>query len=193
MNDTAYDGQLMERIVHQDPDALGKLYDRYERVIYSFACQIVKDPASAEEVVRELFMRIWNNTSRFDAARDRLSTWMFAGTRMIALEHLRRESPGVLQQAGETDGLQQLQNPESITEEQAEMLLIGEQVREALRELSRDQQQVLDLIYYQGLTQQEVADLASIPPGAVKSRVRLAMRQLKKRLIRWGRGEQAHE
>lgn len=193
MNDAAYDGQLIERIVHKDSDALGKLYDRYERVIYSFACQIVKDPAAAEEVMQELFLRIWKNAGQFDAAKSQPFTWIFAVTRSIALDHLHKQSPEAGQPAAESEALPLTLDPESITEEQAEMLMIGEQVREALRELSRDQQQVLDLIYYQGLTQQEAADFASIPPGSVKSRARMAMRQLRKRILRLGRREYLHE
>ncbi|UQZ34083.1 RNA polymerase subunit sigma-24 [Paenibacillus sp. PK3_47] len=193
MNDAAYDGQLIERIAHKDSDALGKLYDRYEQVIYSFACQIVKDPRAAEEVMQELFLRIWKSAGQSDAARSQPSAWMFAVTRSIALEHLHRQRPAEDQPDGETEVPEMAAVPEDITEEQAEMLMIGEQVREALRELSRDQQQVLDLIYYQGLTQQEAADFASIPPGTVKSRVRMAMRQLRKRLIRLGRREHAHD
>ncbi|MEK4061490.1 MULTISPECIES: RNA polymerase sigma factor [Paenibacillus] len=192
MFDTADDGQLIERIMQKDPDALERLYDRYEQVIYSFAYRIVKDSMAAEEVMQELFLRIWKNAEHFDAAKGKLTTWMFTVTRNIAIDHLRKRSTRVPQQAG-SESLELIQDQATMTEETARLLMAGEQVRAALRELSRDQQQVLDMIYYQGLTQQEAADLASIPPGTVKSRVRLAMKQLQKRLSHWGRREHVHD
>ncbi|CAM4475650.1 RNA polymerase sigma factor [Paenibacillus typhae] len=193
MNEVADDVQLMQQIRQKDPDALEKLYDRYEQMVYSFAYRIVKDSMAAEEVMQELFMRIWKNPEQYDSAKGKLSTWMFTVTRNIAIDQLRKKSTRPPQQSADAEELQQLRDTGAMTEDMVEMLLAGEQVREALQELSRDQQQVMDLIYYQGLTQQEVAYHVAVPLGTVKSRVRLAMRQLQKRLIHWGRRDQAHD
>lgn len=193
MNEVADDVQLMQQIRQKDPDALEKLYDRYEQMVYSFAYRIVKDSMAAEEVMQELFMRIWKNAEQYDSAKGKLSTWMFTVTRNIALDQLRKKNTRPPQQSADAEELQQLRDTGAMTEDMVEMLLAGEQVREALQELSRDQQQVMDLIYYQGLTQQEVAYHVAVPLGTVKSRVRLAMKQLQKRLVHWGRRDQAHD
>lgn len=193
MNEVADDVQLMQQIRQKDPDALEKLYDRYEQMVYSFAYRIVKDSMAAEEVMQELFMRIWKNAEQYDSAKGKLSTWMFTVTRNIALDQLRKNNTRPPQQSADAEELQQLRDTGAMTEDMVEMLVAGEQIREALLELSRDQQQVMDLIYYQGLTQQEVAYHVAVPLGTVKSRVRLAMRQLQKRLVHWGRRDQAHD
>ncbi|MDF9839852.1 MULTISPECIES: sigma-70 family RNA polymerase sigma factor [unclassified Paenibacillus] len=193
MNEVADDVQLMQQIRQKDPDALEKLYDRYEQMVYSFAYRIVKDSMAAEEVMQELFMRIWKNPEQYDSAKGKLSTWMFTVTRNIAIDQLRKINTRPPQQSADAEELQQLRDTGAMTEDMVEMLLAGEQIREALQELSRDQQQVMDLIYYQGLTQQEVAYHVAVPLGTVKSRVRLAMKQLQKRLIHWGRRDQAHD
>jgi RNA polymerase sigma factor (sigma-70 family) len=193
LNDVADDRQLMQLIMQKDPAALERLYDRYERVIYSFAYRIVKDSMAAEEVMQELFLRIWKNAEHFDPDKGRLSTWMFTVTRNIAIDHLRKRSSRMPQQTVESEELYQIQDNGTMTEDRVEMQMIGEQVREALQQLSKDQQQVMDMIYYQGLTQQEVAQLAAIPLGTVKSRVRLAMKQLQKQLNHWGRRDRVHE
>ncbi len=191
--DVADDGQLMELIRQKDPAALEMLYDRYEGMIYSFAYRIVKDSMAAEEVMQELFMRIWKNAEQYDSAKGKLSTWMFTVTRNIAIDQLRKKNSGVPQQPAGSEELQQVRDTGTMTEDMVELMMVGEQVREALQELSRDQQQVVDLIYYQGLTQQEVAIRVAVPLGTVKSRVRLAMKQLQKRLIHWGRRDHVHD
>ncbi|KUP20718.1 sigma-70 family RNA polymerase sigma factor [Paenibacillus sp. DMB5] len=193
MNEVADDVQLMQQIRQKDPDALEKLYDRYEQMVYSFAYRIVKDSMAAEEIMQELFMRIWKNAEQYDSAKGKLSTWMFTVTRNIALDQLRKNNTRPPQQSADAEELQQLRDTGAMTEDMVEMLVAGEQIREALLELSRDQQQVMDLIYYQGLTQQEVVYHVAVPLGTVKSRVRLAMRQLQKRLVHWGRRDQAHD
>ncbi len=182
----------MQLISHKDSEALETLYDRYEQIIYNFAYRIVKDAMAAEEVMQELFLRIWNQAENYDHSQGKLSSWMFAITRNIAIDHLRRRSSRTAHQTVDTDYLNLIRDKET-TEDIVELRMIGEHVKEALQGLNEDQQQVVDMIYYQGFTQQEVADLASIPLGTVKSRVRLAMKQLQQRLSHWGRRDRVHD
>jgi RNA polymerase sigma-70 factor (ECF subfamily) len=193
LNDTADDKQLIRLIAQKDSNALEMLYDRYERVIYSFAYQIVKDSMAAEEVMQELFLRVWKNAEQIDFGRGKLLTWMFAVTRNLAIDHLRKRSSRLPQQWADSESLEWIQDHTTITEDIVELQMAGEQIRDALQGLSKDQQQVMDMIYYQGYTQQEVAVLASIPLGTVKGRVRLAMKQLHKSLRYWGRRDHVHE
>lgn len=193
LNVTIDDRQFMQLIIQKDAAAFEELYDRYDKWVYHFAFRIVKDSVAAEEIMQELFLRIWHQAEHFDHNQDKLSTWMFMITRNIAIDHLRSRGSRILEPSVESDPAYLIQDESSLTEEILEMRAIGEQVRVALQELSVDQQQVMEMIYYQGFTQHEVAEIVSIPLVTVKSRVRLAMKQLQQRLSHWGRRGLAHE
>ncbi|MBY0215683.1 RNA polymerase sigma factor [Paenibacillus illinoisensis] len=182
MTESMEDSRLMQQIAERDASALELLYDRYERAVYSFAYRIVGDPMTAEETVQELFLRVWNNAERYDASQGKLTTWMFAITRNIAVDMLRRKSKGAATTAVENESLAAYADEQTNTEQEVERKWEGTRIREALSQLNRDQQQVIESIYYGGLTQQEVSSRFGIPLGTVKSRVRLAMKQLQKLL-----------
>ncbi|WP_037283632.1 RNA polymerase sigma factor [Saccharibacillus sacchari] len=189
MNEKTEDLQLIQRIADRDAGALEHLYDTYERPVYAFAYRLLNDSMAAEEAVQELFMRIWNNAGRYDSSYGKLSTWMFALTRNISIDMLRRRSARAAAIPVEDEHLNAVLDETSDTELTVERTLEGERVLAALQELGDEQQQVIDLIYYKGLTQQEVSDRYAIPLGTVKSRVRLALKQLHKRLAGMERGE----
>ncbi|OAX45281.1 RNA polymerase sigma-70 factor, ECF subfamily [Paenibacillus sp. OK060] len=172
----------MRQIAERDASALELLYDRYERAVYSFAYRIVGDPMTAEETVQELFLRVWNNAERYEASQGKLTTWMFAITRNIAVDMLRRKSKSAATTSVENETLAAYADEHTNTEEEIERKWEGVRIKEALSQLNGDQQQVIESIYYAGLTQQEVSSRFGIPLGTVKSRVRLAMRQLQKLL-----------
>ncbi len=189
MNEQAEDLQLIQRIADGDAGALEHLYDTYERPVYAFAYRLLNDSMAAEEAVQELFMRIWNNAERYNSSHGKLSTWMFALTRNISIDMLRRRSARAATIPVEDEHLNAVLDETSDTELTVERTLEGERVLAALQELGDEQQQVINLIYYKGLTQQEVSDRYEIPLGTVKSRVRLALKQLQKRLTGMERGE----
>jgi RNA polymerase sigma factor (sigma-70 family) len=182
MSEMLPDLELIMRISHRDEDALKLVYERYERPIYTFAYRIVKDAMLAEEVVQELFMRIWNSAEKYDAEQGKLSSWMFTLTRNIAIDWLRRKQSRTSHQVIDADQMNQKPDLANDTAQVVEAMIIGDQVRDAMLQLSADQQQVVEMIYYGGYTQQEVSLRCNIPLGTVKSRVRLAMRTLKKQL-----------
>ncbi|GGN99054.1 RNA polymerase sigma factor [Saccharibacillus kuerlensis] len=189
MNEQAEDLQLIRRIADRDAGALEHLYDIYERPVYAFAYRLLNDAMAAEEAVQELFLRIWNNAERYDSSHGKLSTWMFALARNISIDMLRRRNARAAAVPVEDEQLNTVIDETSDTELAVERTLEGEQIRSALDQLGEEQQQVIDLIYYKGLTQQEVSDRCAIPLGTVKSRVRLALKQLHKRLSGMERGE----
>ncbi|WNR45429.1 RNA polymerase sigma factor [Paenibacillus roseipurpureus] len=189
MNGTNTDQELITRIVNKDADALTFLYDKYEKPIYAFAYRIVHDAMLAEEVVQELFLRIWNAAERFDFEHGKLTSWMFTLTRNIAIDILRKKQNRTWGQTTESEQLNRMPDSSKSTEEVVLEDLRGEEIRKALHGLSPDQQQVVELIYYQGYTQQEVSDGQAIPLGTVKSRVRLALKQLRVRLAGVGKEE----
>ncbi|WP_172199629.1 MULTISPECIES: RNA polymerase sigma factor [Saccharibacillus] len=189
MNEQSEDLQLIRQIAGKDAGALEQLYDAYERPLYALAYRLLNDAMAAEEAVQELFLRIWNNAERYDSSYGKLSTWMFALTRNISIDMLRRRSARAASVPVEDDYLKAIVDVSADTELAVEQTLQGESVKAALNELGEEQQQVIELIYYKGLTQQEVSDRCSIPLGTVKSRVRLALKQLHKRLSGMERGE----
>ncbi|UKS27263.1 sigma-70 family RNA polymerase sigma factor [Paenibacillus sp. HWE-109] len=189
MNGTHTDQELMRQIVAKDADALKFLYEKYEKPIYAFAYRIVQDTMMAEEVVQELFLRIWKAAERYDAEQGKLTSWMFTLSRNIAIDLLRKKQNRTTGQTADIEQLNRIPDMGKSTEEVALDGWRGQEIREALHELNPDQKQVLDLIYYQGYTQQEVSDNQAIPLGTVKSRVRLALKQLKGRLAGVGKEE----
>jgi RNA polymerase sigma factor (sigma-70 family) len=182
MNERVEDLQLMKLIALKDASALEQLYDRYEKVIYCFAHRIVNDDMMAEEVVQELFMRVWNFAECYESTQGKLSTWMFTLTRNIAIDILRKKQNRIQNQVAEQQQLNAIPDSRAAIEDEVENHWIGDEVRQAMKALNEDQQRIVEWIYYQGLTQQEVAERHAIPLGTVKSRVRLAMKQLKQRL-----------
>jgi RNA polymerase sigma factor (sigma-70 family) len=177
----------MRRIVNKDPAALEQLYTKYERLIYSFAYRMVKDAMAAEEIVQELFMRIWKSAERYDPDNGKLSTWMFAITRNIAIDLIRKRKSRMPEPTAPEEQLETITTELGNTEKVAEQRWIGDEIRTALVDLNKEQQEVIELIYYQGYTQQDVSDLQAIPLGTVKSRVRLALRHLKGKLTHLGK------
>jgi RNA polymerase sigma factor (sigma-70 family) len=194
MNMMKDDNKLLELIANKDANALEQLYDQYERPMYSFAFRMVRDQMIAEEVVQELFLRIWNNAERYDQRQGKLTTWMFTLTRNIAIDILRKKNRRAPEKLSEDDYILTLADHNSPkTEDAVEMKWMSDQVKKALLDLNQDQKHVMDLIYFQGFTQQEVSDQQSIPLGTVKSRVRLALKQLRNKLADLGRREYEHE
>lgn len=192
MTEALDDRELMKRIGDKEPAALENLYDRYEKVIYSFAYRMVQDVMEAEEVVQELFMRVWTHSERYDESQGKLTTWMFALTRNIAVDMLRRKSVRDRGVPVEGAALHAVADESLEPAVVVEMRTEGQRMREVLAGLSRDQLQVIDSIYYGGMTQQEVAARYNIPLGTVKSRVRLALKQLKKHFKAQERREGYH-
>lgn len=120
LNDTADDKQLILLIAQKDSNALELLYDRYERVIYSFAYQIVKDSMAAEEVMQELFLRLWKNAGQIDFGKGKLLTWMFAVTRNLAIDYLRKRDARLPRQSADSGNLEQVQDHSALTEDLVE-------------------------------------------------------------------------
>lgn len=181
MGEPATDELLIQKIANRDSAALEQLYDRYERQIYSFVYRIVKDAMAAEEVVQELFIRVWNSAERLDTgeAAGKISSWMFTIARNLSVDWIRKQGRKPLEAS--EDGVLERVAASKSTEQEVEHKMLGEQMQEALRELNEEQKQVVDLIYFKGYTQQEVSLNQDIPLGTVKSRVRLALKQLRKR------------
>ncbi|MCS7257442.1 MAG: sigma-70 family RNA polymerase sigma factor [Thermomicrobium sp.] len=169
------DSELVARIRQRDRSALAALYDRYARSVYSLVLSIVRDRSVAEDIVQELFVQLWQYPDLYDAGRGAFAPWFLRMARNRAIDALRRRQRD-----------RRLQERLSRVEwwdpdDPDEWTMLGEEatrVRQALAELESEQRQVLELAYFGGLTQREIAERLGIPLGTVKTRVRTALRRL---------------
>jgi RNA polymerase sigma-70 factor, ECF subfamily len=164
-----------------DSGGIAALYDRHARAVYSLALRIVQVESEAEDVVQEVFAQVFRQAGRYDAARGSVLAWLLTITRSRAIDLLRarrRRGDDVRQRAPEMAAAN-LPDPGA---DQETLALSGEQiqrVRRALAELSADQRHAIELAYYDGLTQSEIAERLAEPLGTIKSRIRTAMLRLR--------------
>lgn len=157
--------------------AFSVLYDRYGRAMYSVIFDITQSSEDAENLLQDAFVKVWHNIHRYDATKGRLYTWLVVIARRLALDFVR---------SAYFAGKQKIQNldvavsVESASTEMARLEHIG--VETALTQLTPNLRQVIDLQYFMGYTQQEVADETGLPLGTVKTRTRAALLLLKKAL-----------
>jgi RNA polymerase sigma factor (sigma-70 family) len=173
------DEQLLERVGRGDAAALAALYDRYRSMAFALASRITSDAQLAEDVVQEAFLGVWRNATRYSASRATVRTWMLAIVHHRAIDALRRRRPVSELPEGEAP-------PPSLVMPDVWPEVAGRLDRaaigRALDSLSPAQREALELAYYGGLTQQEIASRTGTPLGTVKSRVRLALLALRELL-----------
>lgn len=179
----AEDVALIRRMCDADETALGALYDRWVRSLYSLVFHLLKDADEAEDVVEETFWKAWRKASLYEPSRGAVSTWLLTIGRRRALDRLRaksrrREEP--LTREGGT--VADMPAPGLDPSQAAEGSERRMHVLAALRQLPEEQREVLELGYFQGLSQTEIADATGQPLGTVKTRMRLAMQKLKEPL-----------
>lgn len=182
------DPALMSLIAHSQEGALAQLYDRYSRLVFSLAFAIVQERATAEEITLDVFMRVWQKAVLYRPELSKVSTWLTHITRNHAIDVLRRQASRPEQSASLLEEeLPQTTSAGKSPAESAEDSLRRERIRVALGSLPPDQKQVIQMAYFEGYTQTEIAETLHQPLGTVKTRVRLAMQKLRELL----RGEQA--
>ena len=169
-------------MVEADETALGALYDRWVRSLYSLVLHLLKDPDEAEDVVEETFWQAWRKAGSYEPSRGAVSTWLLTIGRRKALDRLRarkRSREDLIGTDRSFDDLPSSEPDPSIDVEGAEL---RENVRLALNTLPSEQREVLELGYFNGLSQSEIADVTGQPLGTVKTRMRLAMQKLREPL-----------
>lgn len=182
-SDNDEDRELVARMSRGDDRALAQFYERWSRPIYALVAHLVRDPDDADDVVEDTFYQAWRQASRYEPSRGAVSTWIVTIARSRALDRLRsrrrlREEP--LTPVTVIDELADGSYPDPAAgAEEAER---RERVAEALRELPPEQREVLELAYYGGLSQTEIAERTGQPLGTVKTRTRLAGQKLRERL-----------
>lgn len=157
--------------------ALADLYDRYAGLAYGIAVRILGDPGRAEDAVQEAFLGVWNRASSFDAHRGSLRTWLMASVRNRSIDFLRGR--GAHERAEiELDPESTQVASQSDPWRDVALSLERTAVREALASLPTEQRQVVELAYYGGYSQTEIADMTRVPLGTVKGRMRLALEKM---------------
>jgi RNA polymerase sigma-70 factor (ECF subfamily) len=176
------DTLLLSRLAGGDADAAATLYDRHARLVYALARRILRVDADAEDVVQEVFAQVWRTADRYQSGRASVIGWLLMLTRTRAIDRVRaRQARPDLNPGSLPDALPSPDTPASdllVASEQAS------QVRDALRSLTDPQRTALELAYYEGLTQAEIAARLSEPLGTVKTRMRTALSTLRERLRR---------
>jgi RNA polymerase sigma-70 factor (ECF subfamily) len=175
------DEDLVRRLQRREQRAMGELYDRFGKLAYSVIVAIVRDGAVAEDLVQETFLRVWNRIHVFEAARGALGPWLLAIARNRAIDHIRSLSARMDRNAYELDVRE---HPSLFFDMERDVLNTDHAriIQKAIAKLSASQQQVIQLAYYEGLSQTEMAERMGEPLGTVKTWVRTALRHLREEL-----------
>lgn len=178
------DSDLVDAIVAGDLHAMEILYDRYHRAVFSFAYRILGDRERAEELLQEVFVRAWRNARKFSEGKGTYITWLLSITHNMAIDDIRRHNrrPKKAESADPVLMLTNVQDRGPTVEEQAILGNTSAMVREALDQLPEAQRSALELAYFHGLTQKEIAELQNEPLGTIKTRMRLAIKKLREYL-----------
>ena len=171
--------------------ALSKLYDRYGRTVFGVGLKILGDRSMAEELVQEVFLKVWRSSVSFDSARGSFSTWLYRVTRSVALDLYRKRgrrvrpfSDGQLHIAGERD-------PSAGPQEVVDESWLSWRVSRALEVLDAPHREVIDLAYFSGLSQREISERTGVPLGTVKTRTASAYKSLREELVVQGTSREA--
>jgi len=176
------DEALLSLVASSDEQALGELYDRFGSVAYALARRIVRDDALAQDAVQEAFLAVWRNADRFLAERASARTWILTLVHRRTVDLVRRED------SRRADPLEAAPEPvaEGRTEDEVELGFQRRAVQEALRRLPPEQREALELGYYGGLTQSELAERLDQPLGTIKSRMFTGLSRLRDLLAQSG-------
>ena len=178
------DADLILLVTRGDQAALEALYERYSRAVYSFSLRIVGDAQVAEEILQEVFVRAWQQGGSFQSARGSLITWLLSITHNLSIDEVRRrkrrpqkadaEEPETILATLPDEGLD--------VEEEVWLSSLRITIQDALQQLPAAQREAIELAYFQGLTQREIADTLGEPLGTIKTRMRLGMLKLREQL-----------
>ena len=171
---------LLARLQRRDPQALAELYDRYGRTAYSLILRMVRDKSIAEDLVQETFLRVWNRVHTIDSAKGAIGPWLLAIARNGAIDYLR-SSAGRERNAVELD---EAGHAPLYGEMEADILISDQarRARAAMNNLAPNYRAVMELAYFEGLTQSEMSVRMGQPLGTIKTWVRAALQCLRDEL-----------
>lgn len=174
----APDSALVERMMTGDESALAALYERYAGMLFAMLMRILHDHQAAEEILQDIFLQLWRGAARFDASRGSLPGWLMVIGRNRAISRLRSRGHQETPEDVEAWPMNAIPSPVNL-EDEAQRALLVEKLKRAMQNLPPEQREAVELAYFEGMTQTEIAARTSCPLGTVKSRVRTAMQSLK--------------
>jgi RNA polymerase sigma-70 factor (ECF subfamily) len=172
------DEELIACVREGDSNAFGLLYDRHSSAAYSLAYRIVGRRETAETVLQEAFLSLWRSAERYDGERGSVRTFLFGIVHHRAIDQLRRSAVHDQRRSDDETAAERLEAPERVEGEVLERDTAG-RLRRAVSELPNDQQKVIELAYFGGFTQTEIASMLDAPLGTVKGRMRLGLEKLR--------------
>ncbi len=174
------DFELMERIKASDADALSQLYDRYNGILKALILRVIHNEAEADDLLQEIFVEIWNQAKNFSAQKGKPLGWMVTLARRRAIDGLRKKQ--AYARAEERLQNEVEQQPDAwvhnATEEEIELSDTRTLIRKVISRLPPAQQQAIDLAFFKGMSQREIAAKTNTPLGTVKTRLELGLKKI---------------
>ena len=166
------DEDLLRRVADRDQSAMAEIFDRYGRLVYSIALRVLKDTAAAEDVMQEIFFRLWQDPTRRGSDRGSLAAWLAVVARNRAVDGLRRRKP--------TDPVDEvpLAAKGDLAEEVVQRGLM-EKLQRQMEKLPAEQHRPIDMAFFEGLTHNEIAERTGLPLGTIKTRIRSGLLSLR--------------
>jgi RNA polymerase sigma-70 factor (ECF subfamily) len=175
------DATLMEQLLRRDVSAFEELYERHSRIVYSLVLRILRQGSTAEEVVQDVFLQLWRNSSRYDTSRP-FVPWLLTLARNRALDHLRLKSERQRRREDQTEEFPQIATAAPEYEKALDEGRRAERVRALIGSLPAAQKKAIELAYFEGLSHSEIAAALNEPLGTVKSWIRNGLIRLKEGL-----------
>jgi RNA polymerase sigma-70 factor (ECF subfamily) len=170
---TEGDSYLLPRVERGDEAAMASLFERYAKLVYSVALRVLRDPATAEDVLQEIFMQVWRHPESFSATRGSLGGWLAVVARNRAIDCLRRRRP--------TEPVEEVALASTCNlGNETERNLMMEKARVVIGQLPREQRKTLEMAFFDGLTHTEIAEMTGDPLGTGKTRIGSALAALRK-------------
>ena len=174
------DEQLMSRLSGPEVElALSKLYDRYSRTVFGVGLKILGDRSLAEELLQEVFLKVWRSSKTFDPSRGSFSTWLYRVTRSVALDLYRKRAHKVRQVSNGEMHIAAVRDLSDGPQEVVDESWLTWRVSMALEVLDAPHREVIELAYFSGLSQREISERTGVPLGTVKSRTASAFKRLR--------------
>jgi RNA polymerase sigma-70 factor (ECF subfamily) len=178
---------LISRVAGGDRSALETLYNRYAAIILGICIKVTEDHAAAEDILQEIFWRVWQNASTYQSGRGSFTGWLFKTARNLAIDTYRRQRNRPQTITGVWNAgtaFEHLPDPDTDVQGHTQVNLDAQQISNVLTNLPNEQRQVLELAYFYGMTRQEIAEATGEALGTIHTRARLGLRKLRKELER---------
>lgn len=173
------DEELMPWIAKKDPEAFEVFYDRHGGVAYSLAYRILGDRTAAEDCIQEAFISIWRSGARFDRTRGSVRSWTLSIVRNRAIDALRSKAGKAPKLTFDDDAILESRPSGELTEDEAMRHETASEVRGAISHLPDEQSKCIELAYFGGFSQSEIARMLNVPLGTVKGRMRLGLEKIR--------------